>query len=147
MAEATHRVEALTCDLPLLAAGAAIDDLVKRSGVAVQAARDIPRREAELAQADRRIAELLRRLGSRLPPARAAEALPQAAVVAEARRLFHEHEKLRADLDRLPGGRNAARQHMAAIEAYCAASLATNQDRYRAALAGIENLGKLVAIS
>ena len=116
LAEAVQRAEALACDEPLLEAGAAIDDLVKRSGVATQAARDIPRRDAELAQAEQRISELLRQLGSALPPARAAEAIPQAAVVVEARRLFPDHEKLRADLDRLPGERDEAVRQISVIE-------------------------------
>lgn len=116
LVEATERAEAVTCEWPVLEAAAEIDDLVTRSSVAARSAHDIPKREAELAQAEQRIVELLGQLGSALPPARAVEAIPQAAVIAEARRLFSDHGKLCVELDRLPGAQDEVAQDIAAIE-------------------------------
>jgi hypothetical protein len=93
---ATRNLDGLRCDAGLLDAGAAIDDLVARSAATAQALRDIPGCEAE------RGASLLRQLGSTLTPAQDEATLPGAAALADARRLFPRHEKLRAELDRLP---------------------------------------------
>ena len=99
---AAQALAGIARDAAVTDAAKAIDSLLRRASVAAQALRDIPKRAAELAASEDRIAALLRDLGIDLPTARAAEAIPRDALVTEARRLFSAHEKLQAELDRLP---------------------------------------------
>ncbi len=115
--EAAERGGTITCDIALLDAAEAIDALATRAGSAGQAAADIPLRVKDLAVEEARTAALLHQLGSPLPVARAAEAIPRDVLVADARRLFTDHETLRPDLERLPGELDAAARTIAATEA------------------------------
>ena len=113
---AAEALAGIACDTALLDEAAAIETLVGRAGAATQARRDIPKREAELLATEERITFLLRQLDIALPADRAADAIPREALVAEARRLFSAHEKLRADLDRLPADLAAAAREIEEAE-------------------------------
>ena len=108
-------------DAALIAQGDAVDRLVERAAVARQALLDVPKREAELARSLDDIGGLLRQLGSPLPAARAAEAVPPRGIVVQARRLAGEHTKLRATLAGLPCELTQSDKDIAAIEAELAA--------------------------
>ncbi len=79
-----------------------IEALVERTGAMRKAAADIPGRQGEHDAIAMHIASLLRALGSPVAAARAAEAIPPLAAVARARQLLSDHDRLRAELDRLP---------------------------------------------
>ena len=112
-----EQLEHLVFDAGLIAQGEAVDRLVERAAVARQALLDIPKREAELARSSDDIGEILRQLGSTLPAARAAEAVPPRGVVVQARRLATEHAKLRATLAALPAELAQSDKDIAATEA------------------------------
>jgi uncharacterized protein YhaN len=84
-------------DDALIDAGAEVDRLASRAGAMDKAATDRPARQAEHAAAAGRIEAMLRQLG-----AKAEDAIPPLPAIARARHLLSAHDRLRADLDRLP---------------------------------------------
>ena len=112
-----EQLEHLHVDVALIAQGEAVDRLVERAAVARQALLDIPKREAELARSSDDIGAILRQLGSALPVARAAEAVPPRGVVVQARRLATEHAKLRVTLAALPAELAQSNKDIVATEA------------------------------
>ena len=87
----TAQIAAVTVDSGLLAEAEAIDALTDPAGAARKAVADLPARAAELASRQALIAALLADLGSKLPPERAAEAVPARTAIASARRLIAAH--------------------------------------------------------
>lgn len=112
-------VAALAVDEALLACGAEIDRLAEPSGAVEKALADIPRRESEIAQIERGLAERLARLGSDLPPQRARALVPTRAAESGTRQLIAQHAALAAPVARLPLRLTQLDQEIAA----CAAEL------------------------
>lgn len=118
---AAEQAASIRFDAALLEHGAAIEQCVDRAGAARQALADIPKREAELALTNERIAGILRQLGRDLPTEQAGEAIPPHAAVVQARRLANDHARLRVTLDQLPAELAQAEADAAATEAALAA--------------------------
>ncbi len=115
-AEAIGRADGLAVQDALLDRAADIDALIPHAGVARQATRDLPKRQAELDRKANRIATILRALGLILPVERAAEAAPPRPALQRARKLLAEHTRIRADLDRLPESLRDKRAKVAEAE-------------------------------
>ncbi len=118
------QLAAATVDRPVLAEAAAIERLVAERAIAQNALTDIPRREAELADAKAAIAGLLRDLSSPCDPADAAGEVRGAADIAAARTLIAEASTLaarrtaaQAALDRETEALAAAEEELATLPA------------------------------
>jgi uncharacterized protein YhaN len=96
-AAARLRADLSALDLPeaILAEGARIDALSERRGGVRDQRADLPRRDAELRQIREQIADILRRMGSAVPPERARDALPPQPLLAEVRALVVEDGRIR----------------------------------------------------
>ncbi len=127
--QSAEQLTHIAFDETLLAHGDAIEQLIDRAGAARQAMLDIPKREAEHALTNDRIAGILRQLGSTLPPDQASEAVPPRAAVLLARRLGTAHARLRAALAQLPAELAQAETDFAATEAALAALPAVTDTR------------------
>ena len=100
LAEAEAGAAAIVPDTALLAEAAAIDALAAEAGAARKAAADRPGVAGELEAKSARIGELLRQLGSDLPPARAVEVIPQRTLQARTQRLIRDYtEQMAAGRD------------------------------------------------
>ena len=110
LAEVEAQAAAIVLDTALLAEAAAIDSLIAEAGAARKAAADRPVVAGELEAKSGRIGDLLRQLGSDLPPARAAEAIPQRTVQARTQRLIRDHAEQMAATRDAPA-KLAARTH------------------------------------
>jgi uncharacterized protein YhaN len=110
LAEVEAQAAAIVLDTALLAEAAAIDSLTAEAGAARKAAADWPVVAGELEAKSGRIGDLLRQLGSDLPPARAAEAIPQRSVQARTQRLIRDHAEQMAATRDAPA-KLAARKH------------------------------------
>jgi uncharacterized protein YhaN len=96
---AEHSADGVTVDNGLLAYADQIKHLVDEAGGARTARNDLPGRRTEYELCLNRIGDLLRQLGSTLPPARAIEALPTRALLARTRQRMKEHTQFAAAVD------------------------------------------------
>jgi uncharacterized protein YhaN len=92
----TRNAEDVVVDVDLMACAAQIKQLIDAAGGARTARADLPGRHAELELSLARQRDLLRQLGSALPPERAAEALPTRALMTRTRQRIKEHAELLA---------------------------------------------------
>ncbi len=86
----------------LLACAEQIKALVDAAGGARTARADLPGRQTEHELTLARLRDLLRQLGSSLPPERAAEALPRRTLLARTRQRIKEHAELRVAVEAAP---------------------------------------------
>jgi uncharacterized protein YhaN len=112
---------AIIVDTALLAEAAAIEALVGDAGAARKAAADRHDVVAEHEAKSARIADLLRQLGSDLPPVRAAEAIPLRTVQARTQQLIRAYTEPMAAMRDAPAQRAARTQALAEIDRKLAA--------------------------
>jgi uncharacterized protein YhaN len=121
LAEVEAQAAAIVLDTALLAEAAAIDSLTAEAGAARKAAADRPGVAGELEGKLGRIGDLLRQLGSDLPPARAAEAIPQRTVQARTQRLIRDYTEQMAATRDAPAKHAARTRDLAEIDRKLAA--------------------------
>ncbi len=127
LADLARQLEAITVDTTLLAEAVAIDALTDPAGAARKALADLPSRDAELQACTTRIRDLLRILGSDLPPDRSAEAIPAHSAITRARRLITSHGGYRQAVQGAPG-RIAAQERAVRELAAALAAMAAPED-------------------
>jgi uncharacterized protein YhaN len=134
-AELAAQLGETTPDEAVLAEAAAIERLVAEQALADQSQQDIPKRQAELAEAQAAIARLLRELSSAADPADAAAEMRSAADIAAARSLIAQSAEVTATLAAARAAMAQQRDALAAIEDDLAAlPPATETDALRAAV-------------
>jgi uncharacterized protein YhaN len=106
---------AITVDSALLAEAAAIDALVNEAGAARKAAADLPGVTAQHEAKLSRLADMLRQLGSDLPPIRAADVIPRRALQAQTQRLIRDHTEPMAAMRDAPAQRTGRLRALAEI--------------------------------
>nr|WP_294523061.1 AAA family ATPase [uncultured Rhodopila sp.] len=121
LTEVEAQAAAIVLDTALLAEAAAIDSLTAETGAARKAAADRPGIVGELEAKSARIGDLLRQLGSDLPPARAAEAIPQRTLQARTQRLIRDHTEQMAATRDAPAKHAARTRDLAEIDRKLAA--------------------------
>lgn len=110
-----HEVDVIV-NADLLTRAEQIKHLVDTAGGARTAREDLPGRRAEYDLSLARLRELLRQLGSDLPPERAAEALPARALLARTRRTIKEHAELLIGVQAAPVQITARMNDLAELE-------------------------------
>nr|WP_294506619.1 AAA family ATPase [uncultured Rhodopila sp.] len=110
------QASAITIDAALLAEAAAIEALVNEAGAARKATADLPgitaQHEAKLA----RLADMLRQLGSDLPPMRAGDVIPQRALRARTQRLIRDYTEPMTAMRDAPAQRANRTRELAEID-------------------------------
>jgi uncharacterized protein YhaN len=121
LAEVDAQAAAIVLDTALLAEAAAIDSLAAEAGAASKASADRPGVAGELEAKSARIGDLLRQLGSDLPPARAGEAIPQRTLQARTQRLIRDYTEQTAATRDAPAKLAARTRDLAEIDRKLAA--------------------------
>jgi uncharacterized protein YhaN len=113
---AEQNADDVVVNADLLACADQIKHLVDAAGGARTARGDLPGRRAERDLGLARIRDLLRQLGSDLPPERAAEALPTRALLVRTRQRIKEHTELAAAVETAPARIAARANELAEVE-------------------------------
>jgi uncharacterized protein YhaN len=98
LANVAREVDDVVVDADLLANAELIQRLTEEAGAARKARQDLPGVSGQRDHGLTRIRDLLRQLGSPLPPERAVEALPKTALVARTRKLIDEYNEIAASM-------------------------------------------------
>ncbi|WP_142847707.1 YhaN family protein [Telmatospirillum sp. J64-1] len=121
LARLTEEMTKLDPAAELLARGEMIHALFERGAAVRDQLDDLPKRRDALARARNELTLMLRRLGSSLPPERAAELVPSRADAAAIRALIAEEAALRGKAEAAGHRLAEAERHMAEAEAALAA--------------------------
>jgi len=94
LATVAREIDDVIVDTDLLARADLIEGLAEETGAARKARHDLPGVRGQNEHGLAKIRDLLRQLGSPIPPERAVEALPKTSVVARTRNLIEAHNEI-----------------------------------------------------
>jgi len=116
LANVAREIDEVAVDTDLLAHADLVERLAEEAGAARKARQDLPGVRGQHEHGLTRIRDLLRQLGSALPPERAVEALPKTALVARTRNLIEAHNEIAASIGTADAQIEARRHDLNIIE-------------------------------